>query len=209
MIITTDQLSQGLKIQLSKAKNFVDHINNATSEYGIISNIEVASFLAQVGHETALLSTFEENLNYSANGLAKTWPNRYAKPDGTPNVLALSLHRKPQAIANNVYANRYGNGNEASGDGWKFHGRGGIQLTFKNSYKKCGDDLGIDLINHPSLLVQPHWSMMSAGWYWKENRLNRFDDDLSVTAETRIINGGTIGLQNRQRLFNQLVEVLK
>lgn len=212
MEINSLLVAKGLGITQSKANLYTPFINEACSRFNIITPIEVVSFLAQVGHESALLSRFEENMNYSSDRLAIVWPNRFAvNPKAKvpkPNVLALSLHKKPQLIANNVYANRYGNGNPESGDGWNYRARGGIGITFKANYLNCGKALGIDLINHPSLLVQPRWAMLSAGWFWYANKLTRFDDDLDVTSETRIINGGTIGLQERQNLFNKLAKVL-
>ena len=181
-------------------------------KFGISTPVELVSFLAQVGHESALLSTFEENMNYSADRLAIVWPYRYAVDPKAkvpkPNILALSLHKKPQAIANNVYANRLGNGNPESGDGWNYRARGAIGITFKTNYLNCGKALGLDLVNHPSLLTQPRWAILSAAWFWYANKITRFDDDMSVESETRIINGGTIGLQARQALFDKLAKAM-
>ena len=114
-----------------------------------------AAFLAQVGHESSQLTRLVENLNYSAQGLAATWPGRYLGPDGQPNALALRLARNPQAIADNTYATRNGNGDEASGDGWRFRGRGLLQITGRANYRLVGEALGEPLEAEPWRLEQP------------------------------------------------------
>lgn len=206
MILTIEQLAKALNILPDRAKLFVNHINKYTDIYGIHSINEMASFLAQIGHESANLSRFEENLNYSAEGLAKTWPKRFADKNGKPNITALALSRKPMQIANNVYAGRFGNNND--NDGWTYRGRGAIQITFKSNYQACSNALKIDFINHPMLLVQPEWAIASAAWFWQANGLDNLDDDLCIASETRVINGGTIGLQARQKLFDQVIKAL-
>lgn len=114
-----------------------------------------AAFLAQVGHESSQLTRLVENLNYSAQGLAATWPGRYLGPDGQPNALALRLARNPQAIADNTYATRNGNGDEASGDGWRFRGRGLLQITGRANYRLVGEALGEPLEAEPWRLSSP------------------------------------------------------
>jgi putative chitinase len=179
-------------------------------KYGITTIEEQASFLAQISHESNMLGSLEENLNYTCDGLAKTWPNRYLdKATGKPNNLAQSLHRRSISIANHCYANRMGNGDVASGDGWKYRGRGLIQLTGRAMYKKCGEAIGLDLINKPDLLLQPEAAALSAAWYWHINGLDKLDDDLDITAETRIINGGKNGLADRQRKFEKALAALR
>lgn len=206
--MTPDVLSRAIGITIERAAKWAPHITEAMSRYDIHSPNEQASFLAQVAHESALLSMLVENLNYSADGLARTWPSRFAKPDKTPNIKALELARKPEAIANNVYANRMGNGPESSGDGWKYRGRGLIQITGKQNYVDCGRDIGVSFSTNPDLLMVPQYAALSAGWFWKVRGLDRFDDDMDVTAETRIINGGITGLKDRQALFNKAIKVL-
>lgn len=206
--MTPETLSKAIGITIERAAKWSPHITIAMDKYGIDTPNEQASFLAQCAHESALFSLLVENLNYSADGLAKTWPNRFAKPDKTPNVKALELARKPERIANSVYAGRMGNGPESSGDGWKYRGRGLIQITGRNNYSDCGRDLGIALLNNPDLLIQPEYAALSAGWFWKVRGLNAHDDDGDVTAETRIINGGIHGLKARQALFDKAIKVL-
>jgi len=167
-------------------------LNKHMAFYGINTPKRIAAFLAQIAHESGGLSRLVENLNYSADGLAKTWPKRFANPDKTPNLLAIELERKPIQIANHVYANRNGNSDEASGDGWKFRGRGLIQLTFKNNYLSIRDKTGLDIYNNPDLLLEPEGAVKSACAYWDMNKLNRFENDF--TALRKSINGGLNGL---------------
>lgn len=194
----------------TKIAPWTQPIINAMKEFGIDSPTEQASFLAQIGHESNHLNTFVENLNYSASGLAATWArfSTTGKRGGPPNQLALKLARNPVAIANNVYANRLGNGDEASGDGFNYRGRGPIQLTGKENYKVYGEKLGVDLIKNPTLLLTPEVGARSAGCYWKSKKLDLYDDDNDVKAESRIINGGDIGLPARQALFDKALPLI-
>ena len=205
--MTPQQLANAIGCSVDRARKWQTHLINAMTKFGISGRVETASFLAQIAHESALLAVMEENLNYSAEGLAKTWPHRYAQ-NGKPNGLALRLHRNPRAIANNCYANRMGNGNEASGDGWLYRGRGAIQITGKNNYRACGLAIGIDLLRSPDKLLEPEYASLSAGWFWSINKLDAHDDDFNVLAETKLINGGTNGLAHRQALFNKAVRAL-
>ena len=128
---------------------FVAALQRAMDEREIDTPARRAAFLAQVGHESSQLTRLVENLNYSAQGLAATWPGRYLGPDGQPNALALRLARNPQAIADNTYATRNGNGDEASGDGWRFRGRGLLQITGRANYRLVGEALGEPLEAEP------------------------------------------------------------
>ncbi|MBF3015179.1 glycoside hydrolase family 19 protein, partial [Pseudomonas aeruginosa] len=134
---------------------FVVALQRAMDEREIDTPARRAAFLAQVGHESSQLTRLVENLNYSAQGLAATWPGRYLGPDGQPNALALRLARNPQAIADNTYATRNGNGDEASGDGWRFRGRGLLQITGRANYRLVGEALGEPLEAEPWRLEQP------------------------------------------------------
>lgn len=210
MKLTLSQLSQAVGCTLNVAARWLDPINETLDRFGIDTINEVASFLAQVGHESTGLLHVVENLNYSATGLAATWPSRYRdKATGKPNAKAISLNRKPIAIANDAYANRMGNGDVASGDGWKYRGRGPIQTSGKGNYTKCGQYLGLDLLNHPELLEQPKYGALSAGWFWHVNGLDAHDDDLSALAETKKINGGTNGLADREKRMRMALQALK
>jgi putative chitinase len=208
--MNAQQLAAAIGCHIDRALKWFPHLTRAMEKYGITTVEEQASFLAQISHESNMLSALEENLNYSSDGLAKTWPSRYRdKVTGKPNSLAQLLHRRGISIANNCYANRMGNGDVSSGDGWKYRGRGLIQLTGRNMYKKCGDAIGLDLINKPDLLLQPEAAALSAAWYWHVSGLDALDDDESITAETRVINGGTNGLADRENKFKKALVALR
>lgn len=181
--------------------------------WGIDTPHEVASFLAQIAHESAGLTRLEENLNYSAQRLPQVWI-RFAEnpkdppPARRPNVSALQYARRPVALANFVYANRLGNGDEASGDGWRYHGRGAIQLTGRRNYQACAEGTGEPLIEMPDLLLSARVGVLSACWYWSAKDIDLLDDDDDVLAETRLINGGEIGLAERQAHFDRALMIL-
>lgn len=202
MIVTPEQLKQILPQAGSRAYVFCEPINQAAAEFGIESAHEMASFIAQVGHESRYLQALEENLNYSAEALVKIWPRRFDA------AAAARCARHPELIANRAYANRYGNGDEDSGDGWRYRGRGLIQITFKDNYAGCGAALGLDLVGSPELLVDPANAARSAGWFWKAHGINAAADADDVALETRLINGGTLGLAERQALVDRALEVL-
>jgi len=204
------QLAAAIGCTVDRAAKWHPHIAEAMKRFDITTPNEMASFVAQLAHESSHLSRLEENLNYSADGLAATWPARYRdKETGKPSQLALLLHRRPAAIANNCYANRMGNGDIASGDGWRYRGRGPIQITGKANYERCGKAIGVDLLNNPELLLEPRAGALSAGWFWHVNGLDKHDDDASVLAETKIINGGTNGIAERQKFFNIALAAFK
>lgn len=207
-MINADQLVRATGCAFSTAARFVEPIRLTLERYEINTPKRIAGFLAQVAHESARFSRLVENLNYSADGLAKTWPNRFRGPDGKPNALALSLHRKPELIANHVYASRMGNGAPATGDGWKYRGRGLIQVTGKENYAACGKALGIDLLAAPESLESPLYAALSAGWYWHHRGLNAPADAGDMQRVTRIINGGTHGLQDRLAIYAEAQKVL-
>jgi len=167
-------------------------LSDACSRFHINTSQRIAAFLSQIGVESAQLTALVENLNYSAQGLANTWPNRYSntgKAGGAPNALALGLARKPQQIANNVYANRFGNGSEASGDGFKYRGRSLIQITFHDNYAVCGKAIGLDLVAQPELLELPENAAVAAAWFFDLHGCNSLADSGRFAAITRAING--------------------
>jgi putative chitinase len=122
--------------------------------------------------------------------------------------VAQPYHRNPEKIANKVYADRMGNGDEASGDGFKYRGRGLIQLTGKDNYKACGDALNVDLVENPDLVSSPQYAALSAGWFWDKNKLNQFADANDMTTLTKRINGGTHGLDDRVARTQHAIDVL-
>lgn len=167
------------------------------AKFGIVTPLEWAHFMAQASHESGGFKRFTEGLNYSAEGLQKTWPNRFNA------ATAAQYARQPEKIANKVYADRMGNGPEASGDGWKYIGRAPIQLTGKDNYAACSKALFGDdrLVRDPSALLDPKTGAMSAAWFFAAHsaalRWARADDVVKVT---KAINGGSHGIEDRQAL---------
>ena len=172
--------------------------------WGINTAHEVASFVAQVAHESNEITHLEENLNYRAERLMQVWPKRFPSYE-----IAQKYEHMPQKLANYVYANRIGNGDVASGDGWAFHGRGPIQITGRRNYADCGEGLGINLLGHPELLLTPQAGIQSAIWFWRTNNLDELDDDADVRLETRRINGGETGLAHRQAYMDKCLKLLE
>jgi len=162
----------------------------AFDKYDINTSKRQAAFIGQCAHESANFKVLQENLNYSAEGLMKTWPSRF--PDlQTANQYA----RQPAKIAGKVYNGRLGNTSEE--EAAKYLGRGLIQLTGKENYERCGSAIGVDLVNEPTLLVEPSHAAMSAGWFWNKKGLNELADQQEHGQITKRINGGTLGLDDR------------
>ena len=191
---------QALGARPERAAAYAAPLNIAAERFEINTARRVAAWLAQLAHESAGFSTVVENLNYSSDALARTWPARFAAADGAPNALARRLSRNAREIANLTYANRMGNGSAGTGDGFRYRGRGLIQITGRDNYARCGEALGVDLIARPQLLEQPLYAALSAGWYWHAHDLNKIADTGDIRAITRRINGGEHGLSNRYRL---------
>lgn len=165
--------------------------------------LRLAHFFAQIHHESNL-KPISENLNYSAEALQRVFRKYFPT-----EKLAKEYARQPEKIANRVYANRMGNGDEASGDGWKYRGRGFIQVTGKNNYNALSDYTGICYVGNPDLLLTEADSMISALWFWKVNNLNRWADQDDVREVTRRINGGFNGLEHRTQLLNHYKTIFK
>lgn len=163
---------------------------------------KVAMFLAQASHESGGFTRLTENLNYSAQGLANTWPNRYAA-NGKPNDLANQIARNPEMIANYTYANRMGNGDRTTGDGWKYRGRGIFQLTGKINYVEFFKSINEPV--DPDKLTSIEYAVKSAIWYWNSRNISPVAELADVTKVTKLINGGTIGLADRSKLFNAAI----
>lgn len=205
MPITEQQLLRILPNAGRQAGVFVPALNAAMNRYAIVSPLRIAAFIAQVGHESGQLARLVENLNYGAEGLMKTWSSRFDL------VRATAAARKPEQIANIVYAGRMGN--SAPGDGWKYRGRGLIQVTGKNNYAACGDALSADLIGNPELLEQPQYAALSAAWYWSANGLNTLADAGDIQNIGSLINTGSKGrvpngAADRLALYQAAVKVL-
>lgn len=190
------------------------------AEFEINTPQRIAGFLAQTSHESGGYTMLSENLNYRAATLAACWPNRFAVlgPDKkpvkdqqgklTPTSVANAIAGKPELIANMVYSSRMGNGPAESGEGWKYRGRGLKQLTGKDNYVRCGQALGLDLVGNPDLLLEPMAAARSAGWFWKANSLSTFADANDIKGMTKKINGGFIGLEQRQKLYDKVLAAI-
>jgi putative chitinase len=162
----------------------------AFDKYDINTPRRQAAFLGQCAHESGNFKTLQENLNYSAEGLMKTWPSRFPTKE-----IADQYARQPAKIAGKVYNGRLGNTSEE--EAAKYLGRGLIQLTGKENYERCGSAIGVNLINEPTLLVEPNHAAMSAGWFWNKKGLNELADSQEHGQITKRINGGTLGLDDR------------
>lgn len=186
-----------------KCEEYIDALNKVLPENEIDTPLRVCHFLAQIIHESGHFRFNSENLNYSASALKSVF-KKYFPSDELANKYA----RQPEKIANRVYANRMGNGNEASGDGWKYRGRGLIQLTGYNNYKQCKDDMKIDIVKNPDLLLVPEYALKSACWFWNKNNLNQYADKDDITTITKRINGGTNGLEDRTNNLKKAKNIL-
>ncbi len=193
MMITAKVVQSGTGCSPGDAVVWLAPLQAACTRFAINSNNAVACLLANIGVESENLTVFVENLNYSAQGLANTWPQRYAtNPRGKPylpNPLAVSLARRPQAIANNVYSGRLGNGDAGSNDGWRYRGQGPIQLSGHDELAQCGAAIGMDLLSKPELLQQPVAGALSAAWYFATNGCVSAADAGNFALVVKLING--------------------
>ena len=200
MVINQAQLMRAVpNLDKSKVDEFVASFNMWAIHFGIDTSKRVAMYLAEVFHESGNLRYTEENMNYSADGLLKTWPSRFTKEK------AQVYARNPEKIANYVYANRMGNGNEASGDGWRFRGRAFIGITGRDNYQKYANSewcVG-DLMKNPDMLSQFPENQKASMWFWDTQNLNKYADMCDIDKCSRIINGGTLGLANRKFLYRR------
>ena len=198
-IVSEDQLKKILpNLPFEKCKEYLPFLLQAMNEFEINTPVRVAAFIAQTAHETAEYKIMIENLNYSANGLRATWPRRFPVKEK-----AELYARQPQKIANCVYANRLGNSDEGSGEGWKYRGRGIIQITGKYNYGICQAGLNLDLITLPELLEQPLHAFRSGAWFWSNRQLNNLADEDNFIGITRAINGGLNGLDDRKKYYTR------
>jgi len=184
----------------------IAQIPGVMSKFEINTPLRLAHFLAQCGHESGGFRLVKENLNYSAKGLRGIF-GKYFKTDAE----AAAYERKPEKIANKVYASRMGNGPEASGDGAKYCGRGFIQLTGKDNYTAFGKSIGEDIAANPTWVAEKY-PLLSAAWFFNKNKLHVMADggatDAVVTSITKRVNGGTIGLPDRIKHFKEYYALL-
>lgn len=182
---------------------WVDPLNETFERFGIVTHNQQAVFIGQCGHECGNFRILEENLNYKAATLMKLWPKRFPTLE-----VANAYAGNPKKIANQVYSSRMGNRDENSGDGYRFRGRGCIQLTGHSNYFHAGKALGVDFVANPDLVATAKYAALTAGWFWSTHNLNSPADALDHAKVTRIINGGQIGLEHRIRETQQALAVL-
>ncbi len=205
-MLTRAQLVAVMPNSGAVADRFLKPLNDAMTRYDIVKPARQAAFLAQLAHESAELRRTQENLNYSWERLRKVFP-RYFRTDAE----AQTYGRQPERVGNRVYANRMLNGDETSGDGWRFRGRGPVQVTGRENYRKCGQALGMNLESDPDRLLDPGVGCLAAAWFWHSRGLNSLadaDDENGFREITRRINGGFIGLEERVHFWERARQTL-
>lgn len=193
--------------EMIKGNPYVDQWYEALCEilpeYNINTPARVAAFIAQCAHESGGFKFLKENLNYRAASLTKVWPRYFPTME-----IAQQYANKQEMIANRAYGGRMGNGPEETGDGWKFCGRGLIQLTGRNNYQAFADSIETDIEEIPAYLQTFEGAVQSACWFWETNKLNQWADQGDVVTTTKRINGGTIGLADRQKHYQHALHVM-
>lgn len=201
--MTSDKLRAALPhAHADNVEHFVEALAAACEEFEISTPRRLAAFLANVSVESGSLTRLTENLNYKASGLLRVFPSHF---DGDE---AAEYAHQPEKIANRVYADRMGNGDEASGDGWRFRGRGLFQITGRDNYVACGEALGVDLIENPEYMESAEGAARSAAWFWHSHGLNALADAGDFHRICRKINGGDNGLEERQVAYRIACEAL-
>ena len=201
MEITQQQLSAMLP-----GNPYIEHwceaLNKILPDYDITTPARIAAFIAQTAHESGGYTALHENLNYQAASLCRVWP-RYFNANN-----ANDYAHQPEKIANRAYANRMGNGDEASGDGWRFCGRGLLQVTGHDNYQAFADSIQTDINEVPAYLQTFEGAVQSACWFWENNNLNHWADAGNIEKMTQIINGGQLGIDDRRARYNHALQVL-
>jgi putative chitinase len=197
-VVTAEQLAK-----LHIGPEWVDALNETFEKFGINTVRQQGAFIGQCSHECGNFKTLEENLNYRAATLMKLWPKRFPTLE-----VANQYAGNPKKIANMVYASRMGNRDESSGDGFRFRGRGAIQLTGHAGYFHAGKALDVDFVMHPDLVSTPKYAALTAGWFWSTHGCNQLAENADWVGLTKKINGGTIGLEDRIKHIQQAISVL-
>ena len=202
-MVRPDQLQQ-----LHIGPEWADALNATFDRFNILTPRQRAAFIGQCGHESGNFRVLQENLNYRAATLLSLFPRTQRRTWGFTPEEAAEYERQPKRIANRIYGNRMGNRDEASGDGYRFRGRGCIQLTGSANYHHAGQALGVDLIMEPDVVATPQYAALTAGWFWNTQKLNGLAEAGDWTGLTKRINGGTIGLEDRKKHINHALAVL-
>jgi putative chitinase len=197
-MVNSDQLKR-LNIDPSLA----DAFNETFDRFGLVTVEQQASWIGQCGHECGNFKVLRENLNYKAATLMKLWPKRFPTLE-----VANQYAGNPKKIANMVYANRMGNRDEASGDGHRFSGKGCIQLTGHANFFHASQAIGVDFVMQPDLVATPKYAALTAGWFWSTHKCNQLADASNWIGLTKVINGGTIGLDDRVHHINLALAAL-
>jgi putative chitinase len=180
-----------------RAAQWTAALQTACNRFDLDTGMRVAAFLANVGVESGRLTAVVENMNYSAEGLVSTFPDHFTEAE------AQACAHQPPRIANRVYANRNGNGDEASGDGWTYRGRALLQISGRRNYQLCGLGIGLDLVNYPEQLEQPANAALAAGWYWASRKLNTYADGGQFLQVCKTINLGSAGAPGTPGSYSQ------
>ena len=200
-ILTNEQLKK-----IIPGNPYVDHwydaLSQALPDYDINTPKRIAAFLAQCAHESGGFVFLQENLNYQAASLCRVWPRYF----DSSNASQYAHH--PEKIANRAYGGRMGNGPEETGDGWKFHGRGLIQLTGRSNYQAFADSIETDINDVPDYLATFEGAVQSACWFWENNNLNQYADMGDILTMTKRINGGTLGLDDRSARYKHALQIM-
>lgn len=200
-MITLEQI-QYLCPKNKNPKDLTTFLNAILPKYDINTKERIACFLAQVIHESSQFTALKENLNYSAQGLCATWAKRF------PTMASAKPYsRSPEKIANKVYCDRMGNGSEASGDGWKYRGRGTIMLTGKDNYNKFAKSIGKSLDDTVSYCESLEGAIESSCFFWSTNNLNLYADSKDFTTLSKKINGGSIGIKERREIYDIAIQL--
>ena len=206
MLIDAEKFAAATGCGRGTALTWSPHVSNACPKYGITTPARLAAFLAETGHESGGFGRTVENLNYSAEALLAVWPSRFTREQ------AASMARNPERIAEHVYGGRMGNGPEGSGDGWKYRGRGLVQITGKANYEAVLEQLAPfdvpDLLALPDVLAEPKWAALSAAAWWDSRHLNALADAGDIDAITRRINGGMNGAADRRARYERAKRAL-
>ena len=202
--LSSQQIQQVfITTKLDTINLYADSLNFFMKECEIDTKLRICAFLSQIGVESGNLTVTKENLNYSAQGLLKTFPKYFPTQE-----LAEKYQRKPEMIANRVYGGRLGNGPEETGDGWKYRGRGLIQVTGKENYQRFAKDRGLAFDEVIGYLETPDGASESAVWYWTSRKINNAADAQDIVLVSKLVNGGTHGLEQRKALYQQALSVL-
>ena len=205
MLVDAGEILQIMPNAGKRIPAFLFPLNDMFYEWGLTSGIRMAAFLAQAAHESAELSRMRENMNYSVERLLEVFPKYFTEEE------AKGYERQPERIASRVYANRFGNGDEASMDGWTYRAAGIFGITFRDNYQSLSDFYGIDFVAHPELVATPEWACRSAGHYWSLRKLSQVADENteeSFKEMTRRINGGLNGWKDRLKFWRKACSVL-